>query len=146
MKHKSVHHSKHVDKKLLFRLKIFAVVFVVMMGIILYDIFQNTITVPIAMGGIGIGILVGLISGRMFNIRWHEEKSQVISHVDELGVVIIILYIAFAVFRKQIFGHWLHGPLLTAFSFSFFAGTMVGRILTTGLSVRKVLHEQGLLK
>lgn len=144
MKRKRKSIRKYVDKRIFFRLQIFAVIFVVMLGIITYDIFQGSIAIHLALIGILVGIIVGLIAGRMFNIRWHEEKSQVITHVDELGVAITIAYMTFSFFRNRIFSYWLHAPVTAAFTFSFLAGSMLGRLFSIASNVKRILHKQGL--
>ena len=117
-----------------------------MLGVIIYDLFQNTISFPLAVIAIGIGVLIGLVAGRMFKIHWHEEKNKVVSRLDELGIVILILYIGFAIFRGRIFGSWIHGSVLTAFTFAFFSGTMFGRFMTMGFKIRSILYGRGIFK
>ncbi len=136
----------HTDKKLLLRLRLFLVISLVMLGIIVYDFFQNIISFPLAVTGIGLGVLIGLVAGRMFKIHWHEEENKVVSRLDELGIVILILYIGFAIFRGRFFGTWIHGPLLTAFTFAFFSGTMFGRFMTMGFSIRSILYRRGIFR
>ena len=136
---------KHLDRKLIFRLRIFALVFMIMFGILAYDIFQNTISFVLAGGGLLLGIVIGFIAGRMFVTKWHEQANKVVAQIDEVGVGVLILYVLFSVFRNRIFGHWLHGPTLTAFTFSIIGGVMLGRLLTTIRSIKNILSERAII-
>ncbi len=138
--------KQHIDRKLLFRLRLFLAVSFIMLLIIIYDIFQNTISLPLAAAGVGIGILTGLIAGRMFNVLWHEEKRQIIAKLDRTGIVILLLYIGFAVSRRWFFSAWIHGPALTAFTFALLGGSMSGRFLSTGFNIRNILYTRGVFK
>ena len=136
---------KHIDKKLLFRLRLFILITLVMLGFVTWDILQQTIGVELALVGIVIGITVGFLAGRMFAILWHEDTNKVVVRLDRIGVIILIAYILLAIGRRWVLGMWLQGPVLTAFSLSIIAGTMFGRLLSMGLQIRKVLRQQGIL-
>ena len=137
---------QHTDKSLVLRLRLFLAVSLALLGVIVYDLFQNTITLPLAALGIGVGIVVGLIAGRMFKIHWHEDKKKIVSRLDVLGIGILILYIAFEIFRGRIFGALIQNSLPTAFTFAFFSGTMFGRFLTMGFNIRSILYNRGIFK
>lgn len=101
------------DKSLLFRLRLFLVISLVLLGIIIYDLILREINLPLAVIGIGIGIAVGLVAGRMFKIHWHEEKQKIASRLDILGIAILILYIGFEIVRERLFSNWVNGSVLT---------------------------------
>jgi hypothetical protein len=136
--------GRHLDRKLSLRLRIFVLIFIIMLGIISYDIFQQTISFVLAGGGLLLGIIIGFVAGRTYVTKWHEQTNKVITQIDEIGVVVLILYIAFSVFRSRIFGHWLHGPTLTAFTFSITCGIMLGRLFTTVRGIKNVLSDRGI--
>ncbi len=136
----------HTDKSLLFKLRLFLVISLVLLGIIIYDLILQEINLPLAAIGIGIGIAVGLVAGRMFKIHWHEEKKKIASRIDMWGIVIIVLYIGFELLRERLFSNWVNGSVLTAFTFAFFSGTMFGRFITMGFGIRSILYSRGLFK
>jgi hypothetical protein len=107
--------------------------------IVVKDLNATTALVAIA-GGIGLGLLIG----RVYNVVWHEETGQAISKMDVFGVVILIGYILFAVFRRKLFGHWFAGQQLSSFIIWISAGVMLGRLLTLRKMVINVLKNQGL--
>ncbi len=143
-KTKEHHLKKHIDRKLFNRLRIFFVIVMVLSGLMLYDILKGILGIELSLGGFILGLLPGFIASRMFFIYWHEENAKVVSRLDAIGIVILLLYVAFALSRKWILGHWLSGAALTAFTFSILAGIMLGRLLGMRLNIRKVLSDRGI--
>ncbi|MFH0836516.1 MAG: hypothetical protein V1870_00125 [Candidatus Aenigmatarchaeota archaeon] len=137
--------KQFIDKGLLRRFRIYMVFLFIFLAVIVYDIFTNVIGLPLLVVGIAIGIAVGFFVGRMFDIRWHEENSKVISRMDKIGVVIIVVYLIFAVFRNQIFSLWIAGPTAGAFGFCFIAGMFIGRIWRMHIVISNILHDRGLV-
>ncbi len=82
----------------------------------------------------------------MHHISWDAETSQAVTHMDRLGIIILIAYLIFAFSRSWIFSHWFHGYGLTAFSLSIGAGGMLGRLYTMRQRIRQVLKEEGILR
>jgi hypothetical protein len=138
------HRRTHIDKKLLIRLRMFAFIFLVMAGVGVYNVLVGNVRLVLALSALGGGILVGLIVGRANRIIWHEEDGKAIAKMDAFGIMILVAYIVFAIFRKQIFGHWLAGHELSGFIIWFSSGIMLGRLLTLRKMVIKVLRGQGL--
>ena len=137
---------RHVNKKLTFKLRRLAVVFIVVIAIIFYNLIQGIIHPSLVLIGIVSGFIIGSIMGRFSNIYWHEETSKVISNWNRITVTILILYLAFAFSKNWIFGHWIHGPALSAFSISVASGVLTGRIISIRKQIRGILREKGYLK
>ena len=135
---------RHIDKKLLIKLRMFALIFLIMAGIGVYNVAEGNIRLILALSALGGGILIGLLVGRANNIIWHEEDEKAISKMDLFGIIILVAYILFAIFRKKIFSHWLAGHELSGFIIWFSSGIMLGRLLTLRTMVIKVLRGQGL--
>lgn len=133
--------KKHVDRRLLIRLRLFAVIILLIASVVLYDVLVGQIAPGLAALGLGIGTAVGFVAGRMFKILWHDEAQKVVSRLDKIGVIILLLYIAVEVGRKAFFGHWLAGAQLNAFSLAFLGGALLGRLLVMARGIRKVLVE-----
>ena len=90
-----------------------------------------------------LGVLIGLlVSRRMHNISWNAETNKAVTKMDRLGIIILILYILFAISRHWILSHWLQGYALTALSLSITAGGMMGRLWATRQRIRHVLKEE----
>ncbi|MBF9254554.1 hypothetical protein I2I11_14715 [Pontibacter sp. 172403-2] len=136
--------KQHLHKKVIFRLRMLLVILLVMCGIVVYDIVTGVLGWMLALAGIAAGVVLGYVVGYLSDVRWHEETSKVIARMDKVGGITLGLYMVFSFSRRWIFGHWIHGPALTAFSFSIVLGTMLGRFLSTRSKVVRILKEEGL--
>jgi hypothetical protein len=139
--------TKHVQGKLLFRFRRLVVFFILILCIVLDEVSHNYIAGYLAFAGFIGGVVLGLlISKRMHHINWDVETRMAVTSMDRLGILLLVLYLIFAISRHWIFGHWLHGYALTAFSLSVGAGGMLGRLYTTRQRIRKILKEEGILR
>lgn len=137
--------KKHVQKKLIFKLRRLALVFLIITSIIVYDVLSGIINPLLALAGIICGFGIGSLLGKYSNVHWHEETGKVISKWNRITIVILVVYLSFAFSKKWIFGHWLHGAALTSFSFSLASGIMTGRIISIRKQIRGILRERGYL-
>ncbi len=135
--------KKHVDTKILRRLKMFAVIIFIMTMVLIYDIITSHINILYVIIGLLIGAGVGIIIGRIFTIEWHVKDSKVISRLDLIGGIVLAVYIILSIFRHWIFAHWFKGAILSTFTVSFVEGVMFGRILSLRFFIKKILTEQG---
>ena len=138
--------TKFVHRKLLFRLRRLTLFFLIIIGIIIYELVTYDVAAIIPVLGFFSGVILGLlINHRMHKISWNAEASKAVTKMDRLGIIILVLYLLFAVFRTWIFSYWLHGYTLTVFSLSFAAGGILGRLYSTRQKIRQVLKEEGFL-
>lgn len=142
----NINPTDHIDKKLIRRLRILVFILIVMTGVLIYEVYISHINPILLITGIILGVGIGFIAGRMFSIEWHVEDRKVIGRLDRIGVVVLVLYIALSLSRHFIFEYWLKGAILTAFTFSFIEGAMLGRIISMRLNIKRVLTEQGKIK
>ncbi|GGF17114.1 hypothetical protein GCM10011383_30710 [Hymenobacter cavernae] len=124
------------------RLRMFALVFTVMLSIVTYDLVEFDTQVPPAIGAALGGFVVGMLLARIANIRWHEEASQVVAKMDKLGVAVLVCYVAFAFSRRWIFGHWFAGAELSVVAMSFTAGVMLARLFFMRREIIRILKSQ----
>jgi hypothetical protein len=136
--------KKHIERKLIFRIRIFYMIGILLTGLMLYEVLEGIIGVELALGGLLLGFFLGFIATRMFIIHWHEEKAKVVSRFDTIGIFVMVLYVAFSASRTWLFGHWIHGSVLTAFTYSILAGVMIGRIVGMRLKIKNILSEQSI--
>lgn len=134
-----------VQKKLIIRLRIFFILFFILVDIILYEISLYYISPLMAMGALVFGFFSGLLFVRRKKIYWEEDTARVIGKMDQVGVVLLIIYILFSVTRHWLLHQWLQGNQLTAFSLSFAAGAMGGRLLSMRRQIKRVLREQKII-
>lgn len=135
----------YVERKLMIRLRIFVILFVVLVGIIIYEVVSSYIDVALAMGAFMMGMMLGAIFVRRKKISWHSETSKVIARMDKIGIVILVVYAIFWIARHWLFHHWFRGHTLTGFSLSFAAGAMLGRLLTMRSQIREILREKEII-
>ena len=135
----------HVDKKLRFRIIVYFVISFIMFCVVFFDIFKQYIHPLLAAICVIVGVGIGIITTRMFHISWDQDTKKVMARLDLFGGIILVGYICVSFMRGRIIGQYVHGPAVGAVSFSFLAGTMLGRVLGTRGKVMKILKEQNLL-
>ena len=134
-----------VERKLLLRLKLFFGIFALLVIVIFYEVARDHFRASTAIGAMMLGMMVGAVFVRRKRIYWEEETSRVIARMDRIGIALLVLYIAVAILRHFLLDHWLHGNQLLGFSFSFAAGTMLGRLLSMRSQIRQILKEKNII-
>lgn len=139
-------HAKHLDKKLRFRLRIYFLVSIILLVAVLFEILTSRVNLQLALIGLLVGSLIGVIAARRFLLSWDKNAKKVIAQLDFIGGVILVLYIASAIFRSRIIGHFVQGSYVTGTSLSVVAGIMIGRVFGTGHKVVEILREQRIIR
>jgi hypothetical protein len=93
-----------------------------------------------------IGILIGMVTSRMYHISWDKNAKKVISRLDIYGIIILILYVFLEIFRERIVGFVTHDFEVGTIGFAILAGIMFGRVLGTRGKIIKVLNDQRVFK
>lgn len=86
--------KKHIDRKLIFRIRIFYIIGILLTGLMLYEVLEGIIGIELSLVGFLLGLFLGFIATRMFIIHWHEERAKVVSRFDTVGIGIMIGRIA----------------------------------------------------
>lgn len=134
-----------VQKKLIIRLRIFFILFFILVDIVFYEISLYYISPLMALGALLFGFFTQLLFVRRKKIYWEEDTARVIGKMDQIGVILLIIYILFSATRHWLLHQWLQGNQLAAFSFAFAAGAMGGRLLSMRRQIKKVLREQKII-
>ena len=142
-KRKPLHH--HLDKKLIFRLRIYVLISLVMLGIVLYEIFIKILPLEFAVAGIFVGLFIGIITARMRHLSWDKDAKQIVSGLDVVGVIILVLYMAFVLVRGRLIGYFVAAPMVGAVGFSITAGVMIGRVAGTRNAIMEILKEREII-
>lgn len=138
-------HAHHVDKKLRFRLRLYSIISLIMLGIVLYEIFINILPLAFATIGIFIGLFMGIISARMHHLSWNHDAKKIVSRLDIVGIIILVLYIAFIIVRSKLIGIFVAAPMVGAVGFSITAGVMIGRVVGTRNAIIEILKEREII-
>jgi hypothetical protein len=128
-----------IDSRLKLRLWLFLLIAVGMIIAIGYEIYEGEIGPFLAVLGVAIGVAAGYVFGRLWSVRWHPEKAKVVSELDLIGGIALAVYFALDYERDWIFGHFIHGPALGAFTLALLAGALFGRFLGMRISIVRVL-------
>ena len=138
-------HVHHVDKKLRFRLRLYSIISLAMLGIVLYEIFINILPLEFAVVGIFIGLFVGIISARMYHLSWSKDAKKIVSRLDTVGIIILVCYMAFVIVRSKLIGYFVAAPMVGAVGFSITAGIMIGRLIGTRNAIIEILKEREII-
>ena len=136
----------YLDKPLMNRIRLFVVIFILMVGLITYDVYYGTIGPVLALAGFGIGLGIGFAISRIFHIHWKVSHAKIAFRIDRMGTVILVIYSVFTILRNQIFEQFVNRPQIWAFVFAFLAGVFLGRLLSMRASIKKILIENGIIE
>lgn len=139
-------HVKHLDRKLRFRLRIYFLVSIILLGAVLFEILTSRVNLLLALIGLLVGGFIGVIAARRFLLSWDKNEKKVIAELDFIGGVILVLYIASAIFRSRIIGHFVQGSYVTGTSLSVVTGIMIGRVFGTGHKIVEILQKQRIIR
>lgn len=138
--------SQHVHPNLRRRIRIFLTMGGVMLAIVLWDIFQGTMSISLAAIGILLGSAVGVLSSRIFHLSWDHDGQHVVGKIDWIGGVVLVLYIALEIGRSLLFQDVIHtGFTATAITFTFVASALIARVFGLRGRILNVLKEEGVL-
>lgn len=129
-----------VSRRLRTRLSLFLVIGIAILCFILYDVFDGALPYWLAVVALAIGGAVGFLLGRVRSVKRHEKTNEIVSELDVAGIAAIVLYIAFDASRDWIFGHWIQGPALSAFTLAILSGALFGRFLGMRMSINRLLR------
>lgn len=138
--------SQYISKRLIIQMRIFTIIFIVMLGIIIYEIIFWNFSILLTFSGLLLGYVVGLVLSRRYRFNWDEETNKVIGYMDWIGAVILILYFIFTFARIFILGYLFHGASLIVLIICITDGSMIGRVLGTGSGIKKVLKAWEILE
>jgi hypothetical protein len=80
----------------------------------------------------------------MYKISWDQGAQKVIARLDDLGLVILILYIIFESAHKIIVGMFVHGPELVGISLAVFDGILIGRVIGVRGKIQEIFEKQNI--
>ena len=101
--------KQYVEKKLVNRLRLFFLLFTLLIIVISYEVSRGYLNVSSAIGAMMIGMMIGAAFVRRKRIYWEEETSTVIARMDKIGIWLLVVYILFAVTRHFALERWFHG-------------------------------------
>ncbi len=133
-----------VHTRLKRRIVLFLGISVIMTGISIFHIIRDGASILHTIVGIVIGLIIGLSVSRIFVISWDGKAGQVISKFDTVGIILLVMYIVFEIFRTKIVGYFVNRHSVFAVSFAILAGIMYGRFLGIRGKIRQIFEEEGI--
>lgn len=138
--------SRHVHKKIIFRVRIFFVLSIIFAGILSWDLITGQISLVILLISLLVGVGGGIVASRSSHLTWDHDGKQIVGKMDKIGVVVLILYICFAFFRNQIVGVFVHGPLLGTVTIALMGGLFIGQIIGIRHGIYGILKDEEIIK
>ena len=121
---------RHLDGSLIFKVRIYLLVFVVVAVMAAVDAFRGSAgTWGFLALGLVAGTGVGVVASRMQRLDWNAFEHKVVGRFDTVGVVILVLYIAFAILRSRIVSAWVPAQYAAAAGLAVLAGAMFGQVI-----------------
>jgi hypothetical protein len=130
-----------LHKKLIFRVRMLAVIGAVLLGITLFNIVRGADPLTAAALG-GIGFVLGLyVFSHMSGVNWNEEEELVqATRMGTVGYVTLALYIAFEIGLRTFLADFF--PMsATVFLLAGIAGTLLGRVVGMVVEIHKVFRS-----
>jgi hypothetical protein len=135
----------HVHNRVLMQLLIISVVSLGLLAAVIYDSVMGEIGLMLVAIGLVVGLVAGYFVGKIFRLAWHEDTRKVIMSLDKMSFVLIGVYVAFRIFGQQLLGDYFHGAELSALSFAFLCGLLVGRVISMWRGITRILRQQGIV-
>jgi hypothetical protein len=135
--------DKPVDRRIVRQVIVLAVVALVLLGFVVWQVVRDTLGPGWAVGGLLVGSAVGIVASRTKRLQWDERTGRVISRIDRIGAVLLVAFLLSIIIRSWVLGHWVEGAALSALGLSITAGTLAGQALATRRGVREVLNSAG---
>ncbi len=136
---------RHVHSRVLIQLVIFALVSLGLLVAVAYDAVAGEIGLWVVLVALVLGGIAGYFVGKIFALAWHEDTRKVVMSLDRMSFVLIGVYIVFRIFGEQLLGQYVHGAELTAVTFTFLSGLLLGRLFSVWQGVSRILKQQGIL-
>jgi hypothetical protein len=132
---------EHIDRPIRIRVRIYSLIFLVVAVIVVVETVGQGLraVLPVLACAAG-GLLVGIGASRMFHLSWDAVSKRVIGRLDVAGVVILVLYVLFSIFRTRIIDTWLDGPVVGVAGLAALAGVMAGQVVGTRRGLIRVFR------
>jgi hypothetical protein len=129
-----------VDRRLRTQLRIFLVVFAVTVIVTIERVVAWRVNPLWALAGFAVGLAIGVALARSKPLTWDATARRVVAGNTVLGVVLIGLYLVFALEKSDILGRWISdAQIVGVVAVAITSGVMWGRLLTTFRGIRGVL-------
>jgi hypothetical protein len=130
---------QYIEDRLIRRLRIYLIVALVLSAAIVVEVVEGRFILSLALIGVCIGLLVGIIVSREYHLSWDEETNTVIGRIDWIGAIFLVCYLVFVFTKSYLAGFYVQGAALFAVVLGITTGAMLGRIFGTRRGINKLL-------
>jgi len=130
---------QYIEDRLIRRLRIYLIVTLIIFATIVTEVLEGRFGLALALEGLLIGLVVGIIVSRSRHLSWDEETNTVIGRVDWIGAILLVCYLVFVFTKSYFAGFYVQGVALFAVLLGVTAGTMLGRVVATRRGINKLL-------
>ncbi len=138
----SEHLQKHVHTKLRKRVRLYIGISIGIIIVIIYRLFVDGGGFVYPLLALLIGLGIGLLLARMFNVSWDEDAEKVVSRMDIYGTSLLILYIIFEMLGEHYIRQWFTGSEVLTIILALAGGAVLGRGLGMSRRMMQVLREK----
>lgn len=138
MKNKS---RQNVHRKIKIKLWIYFLVFMISLMMSMFHFVKGQISFYFPLGGFVIGFLIGHIVSRMNKVIWDEDSEKIDLKLDKLGIVILLVYVLFVIFKNTLIEDVVHLHHISSISLAVLSGTMLGHAVALRKKVLKIYRK-----
>lgn len=131
-----------VSLKIRRKLKFFALMFFIFLGLSFYYFIKEQVPVKYPVLVFIIGLFLGALLSRIQNVTWDKNGEQIVKEFDIISGVLLFFLILLILFKKEILHEFIHLPKLSAVIFALNSGIMLGRIIKIRHQIKKILLEK----
>ena len=135
------HLDTHVHSRLRTRIRIYLGISALIIIVIAYRIFTYGGGVIYPILALAIGLAVGTLVSRMFNVSWDKNAEKVVSSMDIYGILLLVAYIIFEIFGERLIRQHFQGAEVLTVILSLAGGAVLGRGLGMSRKMFSVLRE-----
>lgn len=132
---------QNVHRKIKVKLWIYFLVFLISLMMSMFHYVKGNISFYFPLGGFVIGFLIGHISSRINKVIWDEDSDMIDLKLDKLGIVILLVYILFVIFKNTLIEDVVHLHHISSISLAVLSGTMLGHAVALRKKVMKIYRK-----
>jgi len=134
---------EHLDRRLLLRLRFYLVLMLIEFAVIAVELLNGSFALTSALFFAAVGLIIGIILTRRFQLSWDEKTNTVAGSTDVIGAIILVCYLIFVFTKPEILGLYEQGHQLLLCLLALSAGTQVGRIIGTRRGILRLQQAVG---
>ena len=129
---------KIVNRKIKVKLWVYFLVFIISLILSMFHFAKGSISFYFPLGGFIVGFLIGHIVSRINKVTWDEDIEIIDLKLDKLGILILVVYMLFVIFKNVLIEDIVHLHHISSISLAVLSGTMLGHAVALRKKVSKI--------